>query len=363
MPVTLADVAESLGVSTMTVSRAVNNHPSISAQTRVRVLDAVHRMGYQPNHQARGLATNRSFLIGLVVPDLMHSYFAALAKAIETVARPAGYEVLICSTAEDAEREIAEVDALRHRTDGLIIASSLGQNRAGIYRKLIRKGAKILFVDRHFERIVSPAVVTDNVLVGQLATEHLINLGYASIGHLRGTDVRVSTDRLEGYRRALRKHHIRYESNLVRDCGLFEGSGYVAMRSWIAEGTLPRAVFEVNDPTAIGALTALHEAAIRVPSEVAVMGAGAIHYGVLLRTPLTTIDWDLDKMGREAARLLIDAIEEKPGSARIRSVVLSPRLVVRDSCGAKEAIRMSSIAKRDSRTGRRREPRQAKGDY
>jgi LacI family transcriptional regulator len=196
MPVTLADIAEELGVSMMTVSRAVNNHPAINAETRDRVLDAVRRMGYRPNHQARGLATNRTFLIGFVAPDLTHSYFAELAKAIESMARPAGYEVLICNTEEDEEREVKAVMALQHRTDGLIIASSISQQRAGIYRKMIREGAKLVFIDRHFERVGGAAVTTDNLLVGMLATEHLIKLGYRRIGHLQGTDVSVATDRL-----------------------------------------------------------------------------------------------------------------------------------------------------------------------
>jgi LacI family transcriptional regulator len=347
MAVTLADVAESLSVSTMTVSRAVNNHPAINAQTRERVLEAVARLGYQPNHQARGLAKRRSFLIGLVVPDLTHSYFANLAKAIEGVSRPAGYELAICTTSEDPEREITEVAALRHRTDGLIIASSLGQSRVGIYRKLTSNGARILFIDRRFERLPSPSVVTDNILVGRIATEHLLNLGYQRIGHLRGTDVRVATDRLAGYRQALRLHKVRDDASLVRDCGLFEGSGYAAMQSWIKDGDVPRAIFAVNDPTAIGALTALHEAGVDVPGEVAVMGAGAIHYGAQLRTPLSTVDWDLEQMGMMAAQMLIELIES--GSVRRgqrRAIVLPPRLVIRDSCGASKMrlLRRVSIA-------------------
>jgi LacI family transcriptional regulator len=282
MPVTLADIARELDVSMMTVSRAINNRPTVNAQTRERVLEAARIMGYQPNHQARGLATRRSFLIGLVVPDLADLLLAELAKAIESIARPAGYEVLICSTDESPEKETAEIAALGNRTDGLIIASSIAQDNAGVYRKLINYGAKLVFLDRHFERVPSRAVVTDNVLVGLLATEHLVKLGYRRVGHLRGTEVRVATDRLYGYRKALRKHGISFDKKLVRPCGFFEQNGYEAMSSWIAEGDLPRAIFAVNDPAAIGAMSALHDAGIGVPDEVAVVGAGAIHYGDLL---------------------------------------------------------------------------------
>lgn len=334
MSVTLADIARHLGISMMTVSRAINNKSRISARTRERVLEAAREMGYQPNHLARGLATRRSLLIGLVVPDLTHSYFAEFAKAVGSVARPAGYEVLICSTEENEEQEVAEVAALRHRTDGLIVASSLSQSHAGVYRKLIREGTKVVFIDRQFERVSGGSVVTDNVRVGQLVTEHFIKLGYRRIGHLRGTDVSVSLDRCEGYRLALREHGIKVDESLIRDCSLSEAGGYAAMSKWIAEGSLPRAIFAVNDPSAIGAMSALLESGIRVPDSVALSGAGAIHYGPLLRVPLTTVDWDLIEMGQRAADLLIEKIEGRANKGSPRTIVIPPRLVVRASCGA-----------------------------
>ncbi len=129
MPVTLADIARELGVSKMTVSRAINNNPLISAETRKRVLEVARRMNYQPNQHARALATNRSYLIGIVVPDLMNLYFAEVIRAIETIARPAGFQLLICGTDEDTTREIGEVEALLQRTDGLY--KGLSQNDKG----------------------------------------------------------------------------------------------------------------------------------------------------------------------------------------------------------------------------------------
>src|SRR5262247_3387163 len=124
MPVTLADIARELGVSKMTVSRAINNHPEISPETRERVLEAARRMNYRPNQFARALTTNRSYLLGVVVPDLMHSYFAEVCRGVEALAKPLGYQNLICSNDEDAANEQAEIEALLPRTDGLILASS-----------------------------------------------------------------------------------------------------------------------------------------------------------------------------------------------------------------------------------------------
>ncbi len=134
MPTTLADIARELGISKMTVSRAINNHPEINAETRERILAVARRLNYRPNQHARALATNRSFLLGLVVPDLMHSYYAEILHSIESIARPAGFQIVICNTEEDGEREIEEVEAIRYRTDGLIIASTLKSSELKTYQ-------------------------------------------------------------------------------------------------------------------------------------------------------------------------------------------------------------------------------------
>src|ERR671932_671311 len=136
MPTTRADIARELGLSKMTVSRAINNHPEIRPETRARILEAAQKMNYRPNQHARALTTNRSYLLGLVVPDLMHSYFAEICRGIEAVARPLGYQNLICNTDEDAAKELDETEALLPRTDGLIVASSLPPGKVGFYRRI-----------------------------------------------------------------------------------------------------------------------------------------------------------------------------------------------------------------------------------
>src|SRR5207247_10365714 len=119
----------------------------INAETRQRVLEVVRRMKYHPNHHARALTTNRSYLIGMVVPDLMHSYYAEILRAVESVARPAGIQILVCNTDEDPAKAVPEVEALVHRTDGLIIASALPPGQSQAYRRLLKGGAKIGVID------------------------------------------------------------------------------------------------------------------------------------------------------------------------------------------------------------------------
>ena len=333
MPTTLEDIARALKVSKMTVSRAINNHPEINSETRSRILATAQKMNYRPNQFARALTTNRSFLIGIVVPDLMHSYFAEICRGIESQARPAGYQNLICSTDEESRKEMDEIEALVSRTDGLIVASALAANEVKFYRQLIRDGARMVLIDRLLDGLKCSAVITDDVQVGVLATEHLINLGHKKIGHLRGPDVSTSTKRHEGYLKAIKSAGLS-STNLVRECGYTESDGLQAMRHWIQEGNLPPAVFAANDPAAIGAMSALNEAGMKVPDDVAIVGAGRIHYGDMLRVPLTTVAWSTIEMGQAAAGLLLEAVERKK-KVRRREVVVQPKLVIRHSCGSR----------------------------
>src|SRR2546422_10986840 len=248
MPTTLADIARALGVSKMTVSRAINDHPEISPETRARILEAAQRMNYRPNQFARALTTNRSFLLGVVVPDLMHSYFAEICRGIETVAKPLGYQNLICSTDEDAGNEESEIEALLPRTDGLILASSAAVEATKFLRSIIRERAKVVLIDRQLAGLRCSTVTTDDVKVGLLATEHLINLGHRRIGHLKGTVASTAALRFEGYKTALAKHRLPFDASLVHECGFTESDGYQSMRAWLRMSDVPPAIFAANDP-------------------------------------------------------------------------------------------------------------------
>jgi len=329
MPVTLEDIARALNVSKMTVSRAINNHPEISRATRARILATAQKMKYRPNQFARALTTNHSYLIGIVVPDLMHSYFAEICRGVEAQARPAGYQNLICSTDEEARKEMDEIEALLSRTDGLIVASALSTAEAKFYRRLLSEGANIVLIDRLLDGLRCSAVTTDDVQVGVLATEYLINLGHRKIGHLRGPNVSTANKRLEGYRQTMKRAGLK---SLIRDSGFTEPEGYVAMQKWIASGSLPSAIFAANDPAAIGAMAAMDEAGMQVPADVAFIGAGSIHYGDMLRVPLTTVSWSKAEMGQAAANLLLEMIDKKKGR-RHRTVTVPPELIIRQSSG------------------------------
>jgi len=337
MPTTLANIARALGVSKMTVSRAINNHPEIHPETRARILDAARRMNYRPNQHARALTTNRSYLLGVVVPDLMHSYFAEICRGVEAVGKPVGYQNLICSTDEDVANEQVEIEALLPRTDGLILASSAPPEETKFYRRIIREGAKIVLIDRQLEGLRCATVTTNDVKVGLLATEHLINLGHRKVGHLKGTVASTAALRFEGYRRALAKHRLPFDKSLVRECGFTETDGYASMSAWLREGSAPAAIFAANDPAAIGAMGAIEEAGLRIPEDIALVGGGNIHYADRLRVPLTTVAWSTSEMGQAAGQLLIGLIEGRR-KRQEEHVMVEPELVVRTSCGATRTV-------------------------
>ena len=335
-PATLSDIAREAGVSKMSVSRAINNRPKISAETRERVLKVARRLHYQPNRYARALTTKRSYLIGIVVPDLTHSFFAEMSRGIESRTRTAGYQNLMCNTDEDPALEIKEVSALLSHTDGLIIATALAPTDTKFYRTIIRDGAKIVFVDRYLNGVRCPVFRTDDVMAGMLGAEHLIGLGHRRIGYLCGVRTSNALDRFLGYKQALKKHKLPFDSSLVRLSGFpYEETGYGVVTKWIKQGTMPPAVLAFSDPAAIGAMRAATDAGLGVPEDLAIVGCGRIHYLDLLRVPLTTVAWPPTGIGGAAADRLIEMIKGKRGETRnTAETIFTPVLVVRGSCGA-----------------------------
>jgi LacI family transcriptional regulator len=224
-----------------------------------------------------------------------------------------------------------EIEALLSRTDGLIVASALSASEAKFYRRLLSEGANIVLIDRVLHGLRCSAVTTDDVQVGRLATEHLIKLGHKKIGHLRGPNVSTSLSRLQGYEAAIAKARLK---PLIHDCGFTESDGHNAMQQWIAKDDLPTAIFASNDPAAIGAMAAVNEVGLKVPNDIAFVGAGNIHYGDMLGVPLTTVSWSKSAMGQEAANLLLESIG---GKKRARhQITVPPELIIRRSCGAQK---------------------------
>jgi len=331
VPVRMKDIAEDLGVSLMTVSKALRNHHDVGEETRQRVLRRAQELNYQPNLTARGLASRRSFLIGLVVPDMMHSFFAEIARGAADELEPLGYQILIANSGERADRELEQIRSFMGRgVDGLILASAAVDAGGPLAEALGASGVRYVLIDRAIAGLSANFVGVDNEEIGYLATAHLIEQGCTRVAHIRGLAVSTGTGRLRGYRRALESHGLAAPDGYVSGGEYEDGAGYSAMRRLLELQPRPDGVFCYNDPVAAGAMKAILEAGLEIPGDIAVIGAGNVHYSDLLRVPLSTIDQSSGLIGQTAAGLLTDGMRAK-GPLAPRSVLFPPQLVVRAS--------------------------------
>lgn len=332
MAVRLKDIAEDLGVSTVTVSKVLRGNPEISERTRARVLKRMRELNYQPNMQARGLAGGRSFTAGLVVPDLVHPFFGEFAKSLGGALRASGLGLMLASSEEDPEIEVQEIRTLLNRgVDVLLVASCQQLTSENPY---FGDGAKpLVLIDRNFPSLGASFVGSDDVQVGEVATRHLISLGRRQVAHIGGQGISPSVDRLAGYRKALTTAKIKIPASFVITRDRIEESGdsvgYYAMQELLAQGSRPDAVFCYNDLSALGAMQAAMQAGLRIPEDIAFAGCGNLRYAEYLKMPLTSIDHSTERLGQAAAKLAAK-LAETPTAAP-QTLLLEPKLVVRRS--------------------------------
>ena len=331
---TMKRIAGELGVSITTVSKVLNNREDIGHATRARVLAKVAELGYQPNAVARSLTLRRTHTLGIVIPDLMHSFFVEIVAGLEAVASARGYGLLLCSSNENPAKERTELDMLRQRqVDAVVVALSNTSGNTDLLKQLARLGIGLVMIDRDDHPDVRcDRVLTDDEAVGRLATEHLL-ADRRRVAHIAGPPLAHAKRRAEGYRSALKAAGVRGSADWIVRGGFMESDGYRAMRRLLAIRPRIDAVFAVNDPAAIGAMKAIWEAGLKVPDDIAIVGAGDIALGDLLRVPLSTVSWSREELGRRAAELVFERLHGAEAERRYRRIVIPPRLVVRQSSG------------------------------
>jgi LacI family transcriptional regulator len=336
MPVRLKDIARDLNLSVVTISKVLREHPDISQDTRDRVLKRMKELNYRPNLAARSLVTGRSFIVGLVVPDLVHPFFGQVAKGLSKVLRQQGYSLVLSSSEDDPELERQEIDQLlARRVDVLVVAST--QNSSETFRRLEEQLVPYVLIDRKFEGLAANFVGVDDSAVGSLAANHLIEIGCRRIAHIGGPNVSTALGRLEGFRRELGRHGMPVSSEYIcmREHGDDAGevSGYAAMHQMLRLAEPPDGVFCYNDPTAMGAMKAILEAGLRVPEDVALVGCANVAYADFLRVPLTSVDQQSDAIGDRTAHLALGLLDHPKSDAvaPLKTILLEPKLVVRAS--------------------------------
>jgi LacI family transcriptional regulator len=329
MAVRLKDIARDLGVSVVTVSKVLRGSPDIGEATRKRVLKRMKELNYQPNMMARGLASGRTYTIGLVVPDLVHPFFGEFAKSLSGVLRGSDRALILASSEEDPEVEQKEIRTLLKRGVDVLMIASCQANLRNFYELGDDRTPYILF-DRNFPHLAAHFVGSDDVLVGEMATNHLIEIGRKKIAHIGGRNSSPSRDRLRGYRNALATAKLTAPDSYVVSRERVEESGdhvgFQLMQALLKLDPRPDAVFCYNDLTAVGAIEATLQAGLRVPEDIAVIGCGNLRYANYLRVPLSSIDHGTDELGKIESRLALDLSNEpqrEPASIFVASTLVA----------------------------------------
>ena len=331
------DVARRAGVSPATASRVLSggDYP-VRAATRERVLEAAAELNFRPNRLARALVTARTSTIGAIVHDISDPYFGGIVRGLEDEARLHGYQLFVCSSDRDAERELEYVKALlSYSVDGLVFVG--GGIKEKTYRRELRKtldqfhtsGGAVVVLAPHLYKC--PSVVPDNEGGAALLTRHLLDLGHTRIGFVSGPSQLLTSDvRLNGHRRALDEAGIEADPDLVESGGFTVEGGAKATAALLQRRPDLTAIFASNDLMAFGVMSELAGRSIRVPENVSVAGFDDVQPAAYAGVPLTTIAVPMQELGAEGARVLLEVLAGR----RPRSRVLPVELVERRSTAA-----------------------------
>ena len=327
---TLNDVARLAGVSTMTVSRVINDSGYISPETRARVNLAIAELGYMPNVLARQLRSKRTKTLALILTDITNPFFTTLARGVEDAARAQGYAVMFCNTDESEVEEIDYVRVLiQRRIDGVLLVPATSSS--GSLELLHQHGLPVVVLDRRVRSGPVDEVRTDSEAGAYAVVRHLLGLGHRKIAVLAGPEaVSTSADRVAGYRRALAEDGLGAGGEQIIFGEYNVTSGYEMTRQILASESRPTAVFAANNFIAFGALRAFREAGVRIPEDMSVAVFDDLPPGWVFDPFLTVVSQPAYEIGRQAAELMLERLTGN-APAEARTIVLPSELITRRS--------------------------------
>jgi LacI family transcriptional regulator len=338
---TIKDIAETLGLSPSTVSRALKDHPDISIDTKKAVRELALKLNYEPNAMAIGLRNSKSNIIGVIIPEVVHHFFSTVISGIEDVAYDAGYQVMVCQSNESYLREVKNTQALLlTRIEGLLVSLSKETRDYKHFQNLIHLNIPIVFFDRSCDQLDTDKVIVDDFEGAYKAVSHLISMGCSRIAHL-GTepDLIIGRNRMNGFIKAMKDHNLAIDEKLISKCDTLQAAQLVTKRM-IYELKPPDGIFAVNDLTAIGAMQTIKECKLRIPEDIAVAGFGNGIYSQFTDPPLTTVEQNGYRMGQLAMNMMLDRLMRKDEYPPITEV-LETNLIIRKS--SKKPIKPQTI--------------------
>jgi DNA-binding LacI/PurR family transcriptional regulator len=333
--VTIKDIAKHAGVSTATVSYVINRTRYVSPELTERVQNAIEHLGYQPNRIARSLRIQNTTTVGLIISDIQNTFFTSLVRAVEDVAYEHNHSVVLCNSDETVEKEDLYIDLMLAEQVAGVIISPARETENSIHR-LIQANIPVVAVDRRIPDLDVDTVLIDNVNAACELVSHLIEDGHRRIGALVGpSDITTGRERYQGYIIALATHHLPLLPELVRIGLPRESFGYRATMELLDLPEPPTALFLGNAYLALGSLKAIHQQELRIPEEIALVAFDEMEWTSLVKPGLTVVAQPIYELGKVAADLLFERLENNDLPPRER--ILEHKLVVRQSCACHDS--------------------------
>ncbi len=329
--ISLKDLAQELGVSISTVSRALKNHPDISPELTKKIKDLAEKRNYTPNPLAMGLLRQQTKMIGVIVPDINTHFYSSIISGIEKVAKEHGYFIVITSSNESMEKEIESVNnLLKSRVEGFIMCLSQETDRFDHFEKLVKNEIPLVFFDRICENIEAPAVLANGQDATKKIAKHFYENGCRRIAYISGPEhLNISQNRKVGYLNGLKECGLEYDSNLLIHCNLSIEEAKLATKKLLALDQKPDAIFGMNDTIAFAAMIEVKKEGYKIPEDISLAGFTDEFHSIVVDPPLTSVSHPTFQMGEEAAKLFFESVEQ--GKNIKKRVMLPIDLVVRAS--------------------------------
>ncbi len=330
--VTIKDIAQKLGISTSTVSRALKNHPDISLKTREAVQELAKLLSYKPNLIALNLKHSRTNTIGVVMPEVQHYFFSTILNGIEEVAYKGDFSVMVFQSNESYMREVLNTQTmLANRVDGVLASISKNTHDFSHFQQLIDNEIPLVLFDREIESLHADSVIVDDYTGAYHAVDHLLSKGCKRIAFFSAPQhLLIGRNRLEGYKAALEHHNVPFDPDLIYSCDTFEQAVKIS-RSVLKKQNRPDAIFAVNDLTAIGAMKVAIQYGLKIPDDIKFVGFENSRSAWIIEPELTTVDQFGFEMGKKATELLLKRIKHETFDFETQKQVVKTQLIVRST--------------------------------
>lgn len=330
---TIYDIAERLGLTAATVSRALNNNPKISEKTRKLVQETAAEMNYEQNTLAKALKSGKSYNVGVIVPRIDSNFFASVIRGIEEELYPKGYHVIICQTHDQEKLETGNINSLLNaQVDGILMSISNAKTKHKIFDSIAQKNVSLIFFDRKKDIPNVSSVTIDDFNGAYEATKHLIQQGYKRIAHLSNDrSLEIFKNRYLGYKQALIDHGLEVDESLVIETFSKVLEGRKTTKRLLSLPNPPDAIFSSSDFSALGAIEEIKAHGLRIPEDISVIGFSNEPFTRFMELSITSVDQSPIEMGRIAAKVFLEEVDGDRKTKKTQQIVLKPELIIRKS--------------------------------